>query len=179
MLIDQMLSGYQFTEFHSIRIRASADAVYRSLHEFDSSQLVIGRVLMFIRSFGWAKSNAIAKGFTGIGFIPLADTPEEIVLGLVGQFWKPTGNISKIDPADFHSFDKPGYAKAVWNFRITVKDKNAVVLSTETRVKCLDKNSLRKFRFYWLIVRPFSGLIRIEILRKIKKQVEANESMDQ
>lgn len=174
MLIDQMLSGYQFTEFHSIRIRASADAVYRSLHEFDSSQLVIGRVLMFIRSFGWAKSNAIAKGFTGIGFIPLADTPEEIVLGLVGQFWKLTGNISKINPADFHTFDKPGFAKAVWNFRIKATDENSVILSTETRVKCLDKRSLRIFKLYWLIVRPFSGLIRIEILKKVKNQVESN-----
>ncbi|MBX7152025.1 hypothetical protein K1X84_10320 [bacterium] len=173
MLIDNILSEYQFSEFHSIRIRASAESVYRSLHAFDSSQLYIGRLLMFIRSFGNAKPKVIAKGFTGIGFIPLADTSHEIVLGLVGQFWKPRGNISKIDPEDFNTFNTPGYAKAVWNFRIQAITERSVVLSTETRVRCLDKSSRMKFAFYWLFVRPFSGLIRIEILRKIKKQVEA------
>lgn len=173
MIISQIFPDFHFSEFHSIRIRGSADIIYQTLHNFDSNQLLVSRWLMFIRGLGKAKPRTMAKGFTGIGFIPLADTPEEIVLGLVGQFWKPTGNISKINPADFHTFNTNGYAKAVWNFRITPADTHTVVLSTETRVQCLDKSSRIKFRFYWLLVRPFSGLIRIEILRKVKRQVEA------
>jgi hypothetical protein len=34
------------------------------------------------------------------------------------------------------------------------------ILSTETRVLAVDAAALRAFRRYWLVVGPFSGLIR-------------------
>ena len=40
-------------------------------------------------------------------------------------------------------------------------------MSTETRVLCADAAALRSFRRYWLVVGPFSGLIRILMLRAI------------
>ncbi|TMB67768.1 MAG: hypothetical protein E6J43_07850, partial [Chloroflexi bacterium] len=41
-------------------------------------------------------------------------------------------------------------------------------LFTETRVRCLGVPSRRWFRLYWLVIRPFSGLLRRSMLRGIK-----------
>jgi hypothetical protein len=38
---------------------------------------------------------------------------------------------------------------------------------------CLDESSRRRFRRYWLFIRPFSGLIRMEMLRVIRQQIAA------
>ena len=47
------------------------------------------------------------------------------------------------------------------------------VLSTETRVHVADPAARRKFRRYWFVVRPFSGVIRILLLRAARKRAEA------
>ncbi len=43
-------------------------------------------------------------------------------------------------------------------------------LSTETRVQLTDARSRRSFRRYWLVVRPFSGLVRRAWLRAIARR---------
>jgi hypothetical protein len=48
------------------------------------------------------------------------------------------------------------------------------MLSTETRVACGDAASRAKFRVYWTFVRPFSGLIRIVMLRAVRRAAEAS-----
>ena len=46
-------------------------------------------------------------------------------------------------------------------------------LSTETRVWAAHLSARRRFRFYWLAIRPFSGLIRRVWLRAIKRRAES------
>jgi len=46
-------------------------------------------------------------------------------------------------------------------------------LTTETRVLCSGTAALRSFKRYWLVVGPFSGLIRRHILRAIARVAEA------
>jgi hypothetical protein len=46
-------------------------------------------------------------------------------------------------------------------------------LSTETRVHVADPAARRKFRRYWFVIRPFSGLIRILLLRAARRRAEA------
>ena len=43
-------------------------------------------------------------------------------------------------------------------------------LVTETRVQCLDAASSRRFGLYWVVVRPFSGLIRRAMLRAVARE---------
>ena len=43
---------------------------------------------------------------------------------------------------------------------------------TETRVYCLDEVSRKRFKLYWMLIRPFSGLIRREILQAVKRNAE-------
>ncbi len=55
----------------------------------------------------------------------------------------------------FRDFTEPGWAKMAVNFRVADGE-----LSTETRVWLTDAGSRRAFGAYWLVIRPFSGLIR-------------------
>jgi peroxiredoxin len=88
------------------------------------------------------------------------DTPGEgIVLSVTGQFWRLRGRGS----------EPP--ATAVVDFRSAPGR-----LSTETRVHVPDPVSRRKFERYWRVVRPFSGLIRMSVLRAAKRRAESLQS---
>ena len=107
------------------------------------------------------------------GFGLLAEKPgTEIVLGISGRFWRPTGNLSPFRREDFDQPVPPGMARGVWNFSVREISGDKTLLSTETRVTCGDVASRRKFRLYWLLVRPFSGLIRRLMLRAVRKASE-------
>jgi hypothetical protein len=41
---------------------------------------------------------------------------------------------------------------------------------TETRVLASDADARRRFRAYWLVVRPWSGAVRREWLRAIERR---------
>jgi hypothetical protein len=57
------------------------------------------------------------------------------------------------------------------------RDLGTTRLATETRVLCLDDESRRRFRLYWLFIGPFSGLIRRKILRSIKHEAERSPTL--
>jgi hypothetical protein len=65
-----------------------------------------------------------------------------------------------------HGAEAP--ATAVIDFRV-----RPGTLATETRVHVPDPVSRRKFVRYWRVVRPFSGLIRSQVLRAAKRRAEA------
>jgi hypothetical protein len=54
------------------------------------------------------------------GFVLLGESQnQELVLGAIGQFWKPLGRpLPLASPKEFCDFDRPDYAKAVLNFFI-------------------------------------------------------------
>ena len=68
---------------------------------------------------------------------------------------------------DFATLDRPGYAKLAIDWRL-----EDGVLSTETRVVLTDEESRRAFRRYWLVIRPWSGLIRRVWLRAIARRAQ-------
>jgi hypothetical protein len=88
----------------------------------------------------------------------------------VGRFWTPSGGRAALTPQDFKSFARPGYAKAVWTFVVEPDGSEASRLATETRVACTDTTSRLRFRLYWLVVRPFSGVIRAAMLAAVARE---------
>ncbi|MCI0695330.1 hypothetical protein L0337_25390 [candidate division KSB1 bacterium] len=183
MLIDEFLPVYDEIARHQIDIHGSAERVYAAARKLDLSGSAWVRWLFRLRGFpalffSRAKSRQEGLGLTldGLlksGFILLGETPPgEIVLGLVGKFWTSSGCIQRLDKAGFLRFATPDYAKAVWNFSLSPQMEGITRLFTETRVLCLDESSRKRFRFCWVFIRPFSGLIRMEALRAIKRQAE-------
>jgi hypothetical protein len=170
MLIDDFLSEYDFVERHGVSIRAAATDIYRAANEVDFSESFLIRWLFRLR--GLSSEKVTLDSLKTSRFAILGETlNRELVLGVVGRFWTLKGELKKIDAESFKRFDSAGYAKAAWNFSLS-PDGDDTRLTTETRIKCTDDESRSSFRFYWTFIRPFSGLIRTEMLRLIKNKAE-------
>jgi hypothetical protein len=182
MLIDSFAPDPDAIETHSIVINASAQEVNSALWTADLGGSLIIKLLMGLRSLPEfilrrgcvpPRKRAITlQTVVDSGFGILANEPEEIVLGVTGKFWRPTGNLSPFKREDFDRSVSPGFARGIWNFSIKQDRPGHTILSTETRVVCGDDASRRKFRVYWFFVRPFSGLIRRLMLRAVKKTAD-------
>jgi hypothetical protein len=183
VLIDRFLPAAEVSSRYEAEVRAPAERVWATARSLDLAGSPVVRALFALRSLPgiFSRKSAARRGLgldmDGLlksGFVILAEAPgDEMVLGLVGRFWTPSGGIIRVDPADFAAFDRPGYAVAAWNFTLRGPAAGAVVLATETRVRLTDPSSRRRFRAYWTVVGPFSGLIRREVLRTIRNAAEA------
>jgi hypothetical protein len=172
MLIESFAPRYDAIETHSIEIDAPPDVVFRALSTTDFTASPIIQTLMFLRSWKRAPKRrpTTLATLNAAGFGVLAEEENrEIVLGVVGRFWRPIGNILPFDRAQFPA-PVPGMAIGVWNFAVEPHG-DGTTLSTETRVLCGDAASRRKFLAYWFFVGPFSALIRRVMLRTIRRAV--------
>jgi len=180
--IDDFLPVYDLSADYGIRINAAASVVYECLLRADFNELWVVRLLMSLRTGRRIPRNQNSGGLRrclqGTGFVLLADVPEkEIVLGVAGKFWRfDGGRCLDLAPGGFTEFSRPGYAKAVWDFRLNPESSRSTVLSTETRIQCFGAEALRKFRAYWSFVGPFSGLIRKAILKQAKAKAESAQA---
>src|SRR5437660_2702727 len=179
LLIDSFAPHPDAVETHSIIINAGREAVYRALWTADLGGSFIIKLLLGLRSL----PGFVSRGFRELprnqritlqtlidsGFGVLVEKPaKEIVLGVTGKFWRPTDTLSPFNREDFDRPVPPGLARAIWNFSLSESGDGKTILFTETRVICGDVSSRRKFRAYWFFVRPFSGLIRQLMLRKVR-----------
>ncbi len=149
MLINKYLPRYTYNEYHKIPVNGSVKDCFLVAKNLDMSRSFITRTLMKLR--GLPVKDLTLQGFIrNIHFTYLGENLfEEFV----------------IDASQPH-------LKIIWNFHFQETAKNNTLVSTETRIFCLSKRSKFFFSIYWLFVKPFSGIIRNEMLRLIKKEVE-------
>jgi hypothetical protein len=187
VLIDNFLPRWEARERHRIRIRATPERVYRALRLADLGGHPVVRGLLLLRALPAVlltrsrlrelRTDAVQPitlaAFEARGFRVLAeDPPHELLIGLEGAFWKPGGELRPVDRESFRALVPPGTARAAWNFRIVPEDAGSCVLHTETRILTGDAAARRRFRLYWLLIRPASGGIRRLMLRAIRDEAE-------
>jgi hypothetical protein len=189
MLLDDFMPELDVRTSHAVRIAASPERVYACLRTADFDRWGLTRALYVLRTMPalvvapretWRRLRGghgsrhftldalLAGGFTVLGERPGA----ELVLGTVGRFWRAAGELHAVNPTDFREPSPPGTAKAAWSFTVDRRPGGAV-LRTETRVLCADAAARRRFRAYWLLIRPFSGLIRREMLAAVRSAAES------
>jgi hypothetical protein len=182
--IDEFLPTPDFSACYAIRINAPPSVVYQCILHSDFNDLWLVRLLMTIRTGKLQHKNRVLRDLParlqGTGFVILDDVPgEELVIGVAGKFWRSDGErCLDLTATDFVGFSRPGWAKVAWNFRLRAASPKETVLSTETRIKCFGWAPLWKFRFYWSLVGPFSGLIRKAILKQVKTEAESTLTAD-
>lgn len=182
MLIDEFMPAYDISKKYSLTVSAPIDKVFNALKNAEVNDSPAVRFLFFLRGLPaifksqnhrFEKKRLTLSDIAGSGFMLLGEKPnEEIAIGVVGRFWHWTGNIQRILPEHFLTFNEKGFAKAVWNFSLKKSDDQTTALTTETRICCMDDKSRKKFRLYWNVIGPFSGVIRKEMLRIIKRNAE-------
>ena len=138
--LDRWLARYDVNEVHE---RALPVVPERALEvalatRFDCDWIV--RALLLARGLGRLRTRSLGEGFEAMGFSALERTPTHFVAG--------GGRRVRI------VFDLEARPAA-----------GGSVLSTETRVAAGDRAARVAFRLYWLVVGPFSALIRRRWLR--------------
>jgi hypothetical protein len=155
--LDAYLPTYEFSTRHEVAVEVDPIRADRALREVTFKELPLVRALLLMRGLGRRRPDETILATMVPRATILEDVPGEgMVLTLTGQFWRLRG----------HGLEPP--ATAVIDFRAL-----AGSLATETRVHVPDPVSRRKFVRYWWAVRPFSGLIRMLVLRAAKRRAEA------
>ena len=195
MLLDLFLPEFDVRTHHVIRIAASPKHVYASLWSTDFDYWGLTRALYAIRAL---PALAVAsldnrrrireelklRRFTledllGHGFGLLAErSDDELVIGTVGRFWRARGQLCATTGGDFVKPAPPGTAKAAWSFAVRQHPNGGTELRTETRVWCPDSATRWRFRAYWTLIRPFSALIRREMLTAVRVRAEMTRAVD-
>ena len=125
-LIEEFAPAYDMVERHQTDVHAPVERVYEPVRNLELTGSRTFRWLFLLRelpaSLRFAGRGSGRLGLTldallRSGFILLGEKPQqEILLGLVGRFWAPSGCIQWLDADDFRCFSRSGYAKAIWNF---------------------------------------------------------------
>ena len=188
-LLDSWMPAPDVVTTHSLLVAAPPDVVYAALLSTDFGRHPLVALLMGLRALPAAlavpiatwrrirsaqRSNSLPlKALLNQDFVLLEEqAPVELVLGLTGRFWTPSGCLIPTDAASFREPPPPGTARAAWSFRLEPSLSGSTRLMTETRVRCADPDTLRQFRRYWRVVAPGSGLIRRAILRQVRDSAE-------
>jgi hypothetical protein len=155
--LDAYLPSYEFSTRHEITVGADAERADRALREVTFADVPIVRGLLLARGEGLRRGDEPVVATMVPSATVVEDAPGEgMVLSVTGQFWRLRGGGAEAP------------ATAVVDFRSAPGR-----LSTETRVHVADPVSRRKLVRYWRVVRPFSGVIRKQLLRAAKRRAEA------
>jgi hypothetical protein len=179
-VLDEFLPEFDFSERHEIFVSATPKATLAAARGLAPRDVPLLLVLLSVRSVPYLVSRrrpmvtpggSILEQSARVGFARLADRPDELVLGVVGKFWRPDSGVLALPAADFARFAEPGWTKAVVGFEAGPSGSGCL-LSTETRIQATDDSARRKFGLYWLLIRPGSAAIRRAWLRAIRKRAE-------
>ena len=108
-------------------------------------------------------------------FLELERTPTTCVFGIAARLRGAPR--TAVDAAAWRTWRAPG-VKVAADFRAEPVGDGTTRLSTETRVLALDRRSRIAFRLYWLVVGPFSALIRHRWLEAIARRADPSSRRD-
>jgi hypothetical protein len=132
----------------------------------------IVRTLFRLRGLG-SRDRTIGEFSSRGAFLVLEQTPTTYVFGTAVRLRGEPRFAADI--AAWRSWRAPG-VKIAADFRAERAGDAATRLTTETRVLALDRRSRLVFRGYWLVVGPFSALIRRRWLRAIAERAARDGS---
>src|SRR5258705_6853425 len=189
MLIEDYLPEFDVVERHGLVIRATPARVWDALRAADFGRSPLLATLLALRALPSLltaprrtlrrlrerRAEPLTLGtFFSRGFVLLEERPDrEMLIGLEGRFWTATADLRPTDARRFPEALASGPARVAWDFRAEPLPDGRVRLTTETRARCADAAPRRRFRAYWLLVRPRSGLIRGAMLPAIRRAAES------
>ena len=171
-LADQLLPEYDVSDEVATVVAADPRAVWRAL--LDADLLAAGRrvplagVLGALRMLPELASHILhgerppsapdSMRLRDMAELPVADggwvllaerQDQEIVLGLVGKFWRPVIEFAEVSAEGFTQFAEPGFAKTIYDLRVRPLGDGRTLLSGLMRTTTTDERARRWFRRYW------------------------------
>ena len=148
LLIDKYLKDYQYRACYEKTINAPAKECFVAAKHLDISPSIVTRTLLRLRGLPY-KNTSLQDFIKSMCFTYLEEVPYQEFI---------------IDASQ-------SGIKIFWNFSFQEISPQQTRVGTETRIYCPTKKTKLKFSVYWFFVKPFSGLIRRELLRMIEKKV--------
>jgi hypothetical protein len=171
-IIDDLLPDYDYRTAHSRWTDAGAEQVWDALMSLRFDELTLTRPLVRVRGLGRRVPDGSVLD-NGPVTILRVDEGRQAVGGSISRSWTPRPRRRRLTDADqFLAFGEPGWIKLVTDFRV-VPEGSGTRLSTETRVKATDPSARRRFALYWAGIRPFSGVVRRDILAAVVRKATA------
>ncbi|GAB3624061.1 hypothetical protein GCM10027418_21450 [Mariniluteicoccus endophyticus] len=172
------LPGAQFSEHHHRIVDAPVDACWDALHSVRWSDLTFTRPLFGVRAFGRTKGTPLDLDRRLVeppspGAPIHQDPPHYSTSATVGKPWTPTGvHVDVHDLDEVAAYAEPGWLKYGMDWTFTDLGDGRTLVETATLCEATDRGARTRFRAYWTIIRPFSGLIRIDILAALARRAE-------
>jgi hypothetical protein len=141
-LLDEFVPSYEVWERHQVALPVSPERALQIALASPAAPDRIVRTLFRLRGLGVPRGS-LEEFATTPPFRELGRTSTELVAGI-----------------------SPGGLRIAVDFRAEPQPGGSL-LTTETRVHGLTRRARRLFRLYWLVVGPFSALIRRRWLRAI------------
>ena len=170
-LLDQFLPEWTFSHRYGIVVDSGdIDAVYDIARHVDLAKSRYIPPLLKLR--GLPADQLDGPAFSArMGWTELAQAPgSEFVIG----YWRSHRTEPVYSREQFLNNTPGATQKVAFSFRFRRRGANQVEVDTETRVLCIGRRSIWTFRLYWLAIKPFSALIRKEMLKIIKNDAEAH-----
>lgn len=194
MLIDRCLPDFDVTEVHDIEVDAPPEVAYAAIRKADLRDPVISalfavrelpnRVARRLRgdpppaapkSFTFQDVDAAALGWVLLGESLDKEKELEFVVGSVGRFWKRDYGWRPIPPNEFATFSEPGFAKIGLSFSVRPLGFDRSILRYEARTATTDDTARKRFRRYWMIIRPGVSIVMRRALARIKAEAERRQ----
>lgn len=182
-LLDEVMPSFHVNEVHETWVRAAPEEAYVAARSATVGEVPLLRGLMALRGVpGALRGQGLVLDRTvpfleealALGFVELGErAPFELVVGAIGRFWSPAGGrpLGRVrSREDFLRFDEPGFAKAAMNLFVEPAGAGSRI-ATETRILGTDRGATLRFRLYWLLIGPWSALIRRSMLRAVRRRV--------
>lgn len=172
-LLEHYLPRYTFAHRYKTVVRCGdIGRVYDIARDVDLSRSRV--IVLLFRLRGLPCGRWRARAFcAAMHWTELAQRrPAEFLVA----YWRGgDGNrIRRIEDAAQFCGPLPGATQKVgFTFRFRQLDAKRVEIDTETRVLCIGARNRLSFLGYWLMIKPFSGLVRKEILRLIRLEAES------
>lgn len=168
-----VLDRAEFGEWHHGVIDAPVERVWAALRQLRWVDLRLGRVLLLVRGLGGRLDQPWWATFAALG-PRIEDEPTEMGFAIVGRPWSLRPQSHVLGDLDaVHAFTRPGWLKYGMTWRLTALPDGRTLVETITLCQPTDAAARRRFRAYWLLIRPGSALIRREMIAALVSSVES------
>jgi len=168
-VLDELLPVWHHAARYTIYVAAPPERALDAARRVSAAEMPSARLLMRLRGLRPTQAGPLTDAMVADGFARVG----EDALVVIGRPWARRGSLRRVD--DFVAFDEPGYAKIAFDFT-AAREGSGTRLATETRVFLTDVAARRRFAAYWLVVRPFSGLVRRSWLAAAKRRAEGERA---
>ena len=170
-----LLPAATFVERHDRLVDAPPERVWDALASLSWSDLRLSLPMIAIRSGGRARTARLPMLARGPVDEIAAEAPQYWIGARIGKPWQPRPEFvaGPLALEEFVAFDEPGWLKYGMEFRLDPLSDGRTAVTTTTRCAATDEAARRRFARYWRVIRPFSGLVRRDMLSALARRAEA------